>query len=414
MAEVYVGIDTSNYTTSLALANGAGEIIANLKAPRPVKEGERGLRQSDAVFAHVKNLPSLMDELKSLLRPTEGEGPIVGGIGYSAAPRRGEDSYMPCFLAGRVAATSLAAATGAPVCAFSHQEGHVMAAMYSAGVTDERIERDFVAFHVSGGTTDVLLVRADGGRFDIELLGTSLDLHAGQAIDRVGVAMGLQFPCGAAMESLAAECNVKIPKPRICVKGLDCHLSGLENLALALYQRSGDRSLAAAYTLDFIGYTLCAVAKEVQNRYPKIPMVFAGGVMSNRRIQKMIGDRFEHVWFSEGAFSADNAEKIEMASWDTTKLLVETFEEEEKEIAVVEEKTTVQDSDLKTALGERFEYLLAVLEGDKKKQREITQMPDAIVDEINEIAADILGDIIIEEDDDGGYRVIEEYREVIK
>ena len=114
------------------------------------------------------------------------------------------------------------------------------------------------------------------------------------------------------------------------------------------------------------------------------------------------------------AFSADNAEKIEMASWDTTKLLVETFEEEEKEIAVVEEKTTVQDSDLKTALGERFEYLLAVLEGDKKKQREITQMPDAIVDEINEIAADILGDIIIEEDDDGGYRVIEEYREVIK
>lgn len=113
-------------------------------------------------------------------------------------------------------------------------------------------------------------------------------------------------------------------------------------------------------------------------------------------------------------FSADNAEKIEMASWDTTKLLVEAFEEEEKESVCVEEKVEPENSDLKTALGERYEYLIAVLNGDKVKQRQITSMPDAIADEINEIAADILGDIIIEEDDDGGYRVIEEYREVIK
>ena len=307
MNKVYIGVDTSNYTTSLSLCNGQGEVLANLKRPLPVKEGERGLRQSDAVFAHVKHLPSLMDELKDYLHPTDGQEASVCGIGYSATPRRAEGSYMPCFLAGEVVASSLSAATGAQTYAFSHQEGHVMAALYSAGMADELTARDFVAFHVSGGTTDVLSVRPDGGRFDIELLGTSLDLHAGQAVDRVGVAMGLKFPCGCELEELATACTEKIPKPRICVKGLDCHLSGLENLALGLYEKTGDKTLVAAYTLDFIGETLCAISKEVRRRYPDIPMVFAGGVMSNRRIQSMLGTRLKNVYFSEPAYSADNA-----------------------------------------------------------------------------------------------------------
>lgn len=310
MNKVYVGIDTSNYTTSLALCNEQGEVVANLKRPLPVKEGERGLRQSDAVFAHVKNLPSLMGELSNYLHPEGGHAPTVCGIGYSATPRREEGSYMPCFLAGEVAASSLSAATSAPVRVFSHQEGHVMAALYSAGVADELTTREFIAFHVSGGTTDVLYVRPDAERFEIELLGSSLDLHAGQAVDRVGVAMGLKFPCGRELEELAAACTAKIPKPRICVKGLDCHLSGLENLALGLYEKTSDKALVAAYTLDFIGQTLCALAKEVRARYADIPMVFAGGVMSNRRIQCLLGKQFKNVYFSEPAFSADNAAGI--------------------------------------------------------------------------------------------------------
>lgn len=308
--DFFIGIDTSNYTTSLALCDGRGSVLVNLKRPLPVKAGERGLRQSDAVFAHVKNLPPLMDELKACLRATAGDVSSVRGIGYSATPRRAEGSYMPCFLAGQVAASSMAAVTGAPVCAFSHQEGHVMAALYSAGVADDLSTKDFIAFHVSGGTTDVMLVHPDGERFDIELLGTSLDLHAGQAVDRIGVALGLDFPCGRALEELAAECGVSIPKPRICVKGLDCHLSGLENLALSLYEKTGDGSLVAAYTLDFIGETLSAISTEVRRRYPALAMVYAGGVMSNRRIQGMLGRRFANTYFSEPAYSADNAAGI--------------------------------------------------------------------------------------------------------
>lgn len=312
MTDLYIGIDTSNYTTSLALCDGDGRVLANLKAPLPVKEGERGLRQSDAVFAHVKNLPMLSDKLRAVIGTLDA--PVVCGIGYSATPRRSEDSYMPCFLAGQVAAASMNVTADVPVCAFSHQEGHVMAAIYSASVMEQLCEREFVAFHVSGGTTDVLYVRPDGGRFAIEMLGTSLDLHAGQAVDRVGVAMGLAFPCGKELEALAAECAVKIPKPRICVKGLDCHLSGLENLALSLYESTGDKALVAAYTLDFIGETLCAISKAVRVRYPDIPMVYAGGVMSNRRIQTMLGKKFKDTYFSEPQFSADNAAGVALLS----------------------------------------------------------------------------------------------------
>ena len=185
-----------------------------------------------------------------------------------------------------------------------------MAALYSAGVMDEMVKGEFVAFHVSGGTTDVLYVRPDHGRFAIDMMGTSLDLHAGQAVDRVGVALGLKFPCGKELEALAATCDQKIPKPRICVKGLDCHLSGLENLALSLYEKTGDRALVAAYTLDFIGLTLAEISAEVRCRYPDIPMVYAGGVMSNRRIQTLLGNRFKNVYFSKPAYSADNAAGI--------------------------------------------------------------------------------------------------------
>lgn len=299
----YIGIDTSNYTTSLAVANEKGEIIANLKAPLPVKEGERGLRQSDAVFVHTKNLPLLLDQLRDIVkayRPT--------AVCFSQKPRDAEDSYMPCFLSGAVAAHAIAAALDIPLYTCSHQQGHVMAALYSAGACELLSAKAFGAFHVSGGTTELLLVAPDEKGFHISLLGGTADLHAGQAIDRIGVAMGLSFPCGKELEVLARENTKKIPKPRISVSGLTCHLSGLENLALKLYSETNDRPLVAAFVLDFIAKTLIAMAKEARVRYPALPLVFAGGVMSNRIIAGELGKRLgANVYFAEPQFSADNA-----------------------------------------------------------------------------------------------------------
>lgn len=304
MADCYIGIDTSNYTTSVAVADADGSVIANLKAPLPVKPGDRGLRQSDAVFAHVKNLPGLMERLRPYLR-----GSRVLAVGVSTRPRDAEASYMPCFLAGRVAAESLAAGLDAPVTEFSHQNGHVMAALHGADAM-HLIGKDFLAFHVSGGTTEMLFVQPRGEDFEIKLIGGTADLNAGQVVDRIGVAMGLAFPCGPALEMLAEENTKKVPRPRVCVKDGTCNLSGLENMTRKLLADTGDKSLAAAFVLDFIAETLARMTAWGREQYPDIPVLFAGGVMSNRRIAKNMTDRFDHVYFSTPALSADNAAGI--------------------------------------------------------------------------------------------------------
>ena len=297
----FVGFDTSNYTTSVAVCTEAGEVVANLKSPLPVKAGECGLRQSDAVFAHVKNLPGLMQELRGVTRDRQ-----VLAVGVSTRPRNVQDSYMPCFLAGKAAAEAYAAANDLPLFATSHQEGHVMAAMYSSGAGDKLCGRPFAAFHVSGGTTEALLAEPTDRGFSISLIGETLDLNAGQAIDRVGVMMGLQFPCGREMEQLAATYSGKLPRPRISVQNGNCNLSGLQNLAERFWKETGDPAATSAFVFSFVGETLAAMTRAIDERTPGLPIVYAGGVMSNRRLQALLGVR-ENTYFAEPQFSADNA-----------------------------------------------------------------------------------------------------------
>ena len=299
----FVGIDTSNYTTSVAVADYAGTIIANFKAPLHVKSGERGLRQSDAVFAHIKNIPPLMDELSEVLTCYE---PLA--IGVSAMPRMAQESYMPCFLSGIAAAHSFAAAKNIPIFQTAHQNGHVMAAIYSSGAAEKLFLDRFLAFHVSGGTTEVLLVtpKADDNIFDVELIGETEDINAGQAIDRVGVMLGLDFPAGKALEKLAGQYKGKLERKQICVKNCCCNLSGVENIAKKLYENGESREKIAAFTFDFIQRTLCEMATQAINKFGEMPILFAGGVMSNRLMRGAISERFD-AYFAEPEFSADNA-----------------------------------------------------------------------------------------------------------
>ena len=301
MRECFVGFDTSNYTTSAAVCTAEGEVIANIKAPLPVKEGECGLRQSDAVFAHVKNLPEVMNALQEAIR-----GYRVLAVGCSTRPRDVEDSYMPCFLSGRAAAGAFAAALDLPLWEGSHQDGHIMAAAYSSGALEELLKEPFCAFHVSGGTTEVLHVTPKETGFSVSLIGGTQDLNAGQAIDRVGVMMGLRFPCGREMELLASEWEGKIPAARICVRDGSCNLSGLQNLAEKLWRETGDKSLVSAFVFSFVGKTLQRMTEAIDAQYGKIPVVYAGGVMSNKRLQAMLSSR-PNTYFAEPQFSADNA-----------------------------------------------------------------------------------------------------------
>lgn len=299
----YVGFDTSNYTTSGAVCSADGRVLANIRVPLPVKEGERGLRQSDAVFFHTRNLPQVCGELREAVRGLE-----IRAVGCSVRPRGIEGSYMPCFLAGKAAAESFAAALDVPVYSFSHQEGHLMAALYSAGA-GHLTQAPFAAFHVSGGTTDMLAVTPREGRFRAETIGGTADLNAGQAIDRAGVMMGLRFPCGKELEALAAQNTKKIPAPKISVKDGICHFSGLENLAEKLWRESGDRALVSAFVLEFCARTLQKMTAQLDTRMPGTPVLYAGGVMSNRYLQSVLAGR-GNCYFAEPEFSADNAAGI--------------------------------------------------------------------------------------------------------
>ena len=300
----FVGFDTSNYTTSAAICDDSGRVRANLKSPLPVAKGNRGLRQSDALFAHTKNLPELCDMLAAVMRE-ENLTPIA--VGCSAKPRDAEGSYMPCFLAGIVAAHSFAAARGLPIFDFSHQDGHIMAAYYSSGA---KIEGDFAAFHVSGGTTELLYVRQNAIGFSPELIGGTNDLNAGQAVDRVGVMMDMRFPAGPELDRTALEYSGKVPKPAISVDGLYCNLSGLENIAAREWHDSGDKGLVSALTLDFVARTITRMTDNLRKEYPGIPVIYAGGVMSSIYIKEKL--KGENVFFAEPRFSADNAAGVSL------------------------------------------------------------------------------------------------------
>ena len=290
----FLGVDTSNYTTSVSVSEN-GKIVSNHKIMLSVTDGQRGLRQSDAVFAHTVNLPKLFDELGSI---------TPSAVGVSAYPRDIEGSYMPCFLAGVSTASAVANTMGVPLYRFSHQSGHVAAALYSSD-REDLIDKKFLAFHVSGGTTEILLV----DNMNITLLGGTKDIGAGKAIDRAGVFLGLKFPCGKELEVLAGETVGKIKNDKISVKGLECNLSGLENKVIGLINSNADKEYIAAYTISMICAVIDKLTENALNLYPNIPIVYSGGVMSNRFIKDKMSDKYGGI-FAEPEYSCDNAAGI--------------------------------------------------------------------------------------------------------
>lgn len=295
---IYLGIDTSNYTTSVCLYDSdSGKVISTRKL-LPVKDGELGLRQSDAVFHHVQQLPGLFVEAFS------GFTDDIKAIGVSYAPRTAEGSYMPCFTVGLTAASILSSVLKVPVYRFSHQQGHIAAALYSVDRLD-MIDKKHIAFHVSGGTTEALLVNGDNGFVTTRIVAKTLDLNAGQLIDRVGVMLGLHFPCGKELEQLALQCAEKI-RVKPTLKDLDCCLSGGQNIAEKYMKEGKSPAYIARFTMEFISAAIAGMSTRIRERYGEIPFVYAGGVMSDSIIRDELTALHDCV-FAKPEFSCDNA-----------------------------------------------------------------------------------------------------------
>ena len=303
---VTLGFDTSCYTTSAAAVNEQGEVVAASRMLLPVPQGERGLRQSEAVFAHVRQMPLVMDRLRQQL---EGQAAEVVAVCASSAPRDEEDSYMPVFMVGLGHARVLADVLGVPLFQTSHQQGHVAAGLIGQKHPDE----PFVALHLSGGTTELLACENER----LTLLGGCADLHAGQMIDRVGVAMGLPFPAGPSLEKLAMgfEGTVESLLPVSMEKdGLTCHLSGVETRAQQ-WIREGTLSheKIAAEVFDVLARTVARLLTGACQHVNARKVLVVGGVASSTLLRGQLRRRLAkqrrpvEVLFGQPQFSADNA-----------------------------------------------------------------------------------------------------------
>lgn len=296
----FLGMDTSCYTTSVAIFDDKEGIVSEERTVLTVKEGHRGLSQSEMVFQHIRNLPILLEKMKSYL-------PVIEGVGVSIFPRRRADSYMPAFLAGKSVANAIAMARHVPLYEFSHQENHAMAAL--------RLEpglwgKPFYMMHISGGTQDVLGVHWKGSVMEIENLLHSKDITAGQFIDRVGVALGLSFPAGAALEKLAEEatasCHIPVSKMKEAFS-----FAGPETQAQKWIQEGNTAAPDIAKgVLSSIGEAFY----QVLSSYPFIegyPFIAVGGVMSNRYLRDVVKDicyeKKLQPYFADVKYSSDNA-----------------------------------------------------------------------------------------------------------
>ncbi len=295
----HLGIDTSNYTTSAALYLPEEDRIIHKKMLLPVKSGEKGVRQSDAVFHHTVQLSKVCGELFA-----ENTYEIES-VGASAFPRMAEGSYMPCFLVGHNTAKIIAGINKINLHTTSHQIGHILAALYSCGRMD-LIGKKFIAFHLSGGTTEALLVEPDEKEIiRCNLAGKSLDLKAGQAVDRVGVMLGMNFPAGAELDRLSRE-SEKSFKINPCIKGSDISLSGVENKCKVMLEKGEMPCDIAKYCIEYIAVSLEKMTDAIISQHGNLPLVYSGGVMSNSYIR----DRFQKKYnglFATPEFSSDNA-----------------------------------------------------------------------------------------------------------
>ncbi len=300
-SQLVLGIDTSNYTTSLSLISMEGQLIHEERKLLPVKPGEVGLRQSEALFHHIKNLPQLFEKLLTDIAPMK-----IAAISSATRPRPLEESYMPVFLGAQSYGQAMATLLKVPLYQFSHQEGHIEAGLWSSGFVPRK---PFLALHLSGGTTEALAVTPQGPGYQINILGGTNDLSAGQYIDRIGVKLGLPFPAGPHLEVLAKKWVDSPPSVPLSVQENHISLSGPETHFKRLIEQGHPPAAVASGVFHSLGKGLIKLIKNLAAPYQEILLV--GGVACNSIIKEHLEEAFQksgiRFYFANPRFSSDNA-----------------------------------------------------------------------------------------------------------
>ncbi len=298
MSQLFLGLDTSNYKTSAALYCPETQAYVNCGSFLQVPQGGLGLRQSEALFQQVRRLPRMVEQACRELR-----GEIVA-VGYSAKPREREDSYMPCFLAGQCAAECIAAVLDRPAYGFSHQQGHLAAAAFSVGRLD-LLKKPFLAWHLSGGTTELLLIQLEKDQLlAAEIIGGSRDISAGQVIDRAGVAMGLPFPAGPYVEQKALAWASEEAFP-VKVEQSWFSLSGVQNQYEARIRAGETTEAVCRFVLNTVAQAVLRATRQARKTFD-LPVLISGGVSACSFVRQALEAERE-VWFAQKGLGGDNA-----------------------------------------------------------------------------------------------------------
>ncbi|MDY5730348.1 MAG: O-sialoglycoprotein endopeptidase [Eubacteriales bacterium] len=309
---IYIAYDTSCYTTSIAAVNEDGQVLASCRKMLPVDLGSRGLRQSEAVFKHIQQINEVNEELYSVLRSYNYS---IKGVGASVTPRGIEESYMPVFTVGTAFAKHIAQSYHVPFVSSNHQLGHIKAAKYLSGLQSNR----FLGFHLSGGTTELLL--CNNGL--ISIIGATNDISLGKCLDRVGVAMGLPFPSGVYLEKLAVSSQsegIIIPSS-VHKNPIRCNLSGAETFALSKVKVISAEELALSL-FKMACNTICKMIVFGVEQTQVYEVLLFGGVASSNLLRTLIQNKMAKlnnrvkIYFGKNEFSGDNAVGVALDTWE--------------------------------------------------------------------------------------------------
>lgn len=306
MKDLFLGIDTSNYKTSVAITDENDNIVFERSEYLEVEQGERGLRQSVAFFKQSNALPLFIKEALNHVNPSD-----IAAVAVSSRPRRVEGSYMPVFLAGLNAAQMISAALDIPLYEFSHQEGHAHAVLTSCG---EAVPDRCLMYHLSGGTTEILDCRRDSSGYLMDIVGGTLDISFGQLLDRIGVKLGYKFPSGAYLDQIAAETEITEKAPLIKQQNGYFNLSGLETASMRRIDKEKEEGVSHSSLISVIfrqiAQLIYSTAVELSSELGIQDVYISGGVASSSTIRKLIAaynDSGLNIVFGDSRLSGDNA-----------------------------------------------------------------------------------------------------------
>lgn len=295
-----LAFDTSNYTTSVAWLSQEEKDSVSLGKLLSVPEGQLGLRQQEALFQHVKALPLLIEQLKEQAVSSLYS---IAAVAVSTKPRETEDSYMPCFLAGENMGRSIATLLNVPCYALSHQQGHFAAALWALD-REDLLNAPFLAWHISGGTTELLLVRPEGTLTRAEIIGGTSDISAGQLIDRTGQRLHIPFPSGKQVDALSLNGAGTLTPFSVKEQDLYFSLSGMENKVNHYVEQGVAEEEVCQFVLDTIGKILKKVTKQARKTHGEhLPVLFCGGVASSTRLKHLLPEGL----FPPPQYATDNA-----------------------------------------------------------------------------------------------------------